>query len=96
MLRVGIDSALLWHKSLFYFVAKHGERPVRSGMTTSILGFSVTEASACFMVNQMQRMWEIRKRINVISQCLGLFNQFPSVFNLGWLIGCLVATLCPI
>lgn len=55
-------------------------------MTTSILGFSVSEASVCFMVNQVQRMWEIRKRIDVVAWCSGLFNQFPLVFILGWLI----------
>lgn len=86
MLRAGIDSASPWHKSRFCFVARRGERPVRPGMTTSILGSSVAEASACFMVNQMQKMWEMRKRINVVAQCSGLFNQFPLVFNLGWLI----------
>jgi len=96
VLRAGIDSVSLWQKSLFYFVAKCEERPVRSGMTTRVLDCSVTEASACFMVNQMKRMWELRKSINVVAQCSGVFNQFSLVFELGWLIGCLVATLCPI
>lgn len=54
VLRAEICRASLWLKSLFCFVAKHGERPVRSGMTTDILSFPGTEASACFFGNQMQ------------------------------------------
>lgn len=38
------------------FVAKQGKRTMRSGMTTCILGFPITEASARFIANQMQRM----------------------------------------
>lgn len=74
VLRAEIGSASLWLKSLFYFVAKQGERPVRSGMITDILSFPVSEASACFMGSQMQRIWEMRKGINVVAQCPGLFN----------------------
>lgn len=53
-------------KYLFCFVARREERLAKSGTATGLLGFSIGHIHM-FYASQIQGMWEVRRKINVVA-----------------------------